>query len=215
MINNVDKIRTMLSFEDKDDFYFLQILKRRKDNPDMERDMVVIDNFYIDSLESYDRKVPHAVTVCDAENARAYFRLNKRNYAKLGPHMLKRVVDIVFTENCKALRAAFDSVAGEFHSDKDKTWVVDIDWVDFGEDNVLIPNIDGDLKFLRGNSRVAELFSTIQGLQLEAKRQPLMEILQTKNGIHIITRPFNLQVFKTKFPKVDVHKDNPTILYCP
>jgi electron transfer flavoprotein alpha subunit len=146
-------------------------------------------------LESYDRKVPHIITICDAENARAYIRLNKRNYAKLGPHMLKRVVDIVFTENCKALRSAFDSVAGEFHSDKDKTWVVDVD----------------DDK----NVKIQELGDVLIELQEEAKREPLIFGLQTKNGRHIITRPFNLQKFKEKYPTIDVHRDNPTFLYCP
>ena len=49
-INNTAKIGTMLSFE-KDDFYFVQVLKRRKDNPEMEKDMVVIDNFYIPDID--------------------------------------------------------------------------------------------------------------------------------------------------------------------
>jgi hypothetical protein len=211
MINNVDKIRTMMSFTDKDDFYFLQILKRRKDNPDMERDMVVIDNVYIDSLESYDRKIPHIIDLCDVENARAYFRVNKRNYAKLGPHMLKRVVDIVFTENCKSLRSAFDSVAGEFHSDKDKKWVVDVDYKDFkGEASFL-----EEVNLVTGTSPTGRIISALQALQLAAKREPMLEIIPTKNGVHIITRPFNLQVFKEHYPFMDVHKDNPTILYCP
>ena len=195
MVNNSEKIRTMLSFEDKDDFYFLQILKRRKDNPDMERDMVVIDNFYIDSFETYDKKIPNVIALCIMENARAYFRLNKRNYAKLGPHMLKRVVDIVFTENCKALRSAFDSVTGEFHSDPDKTWVVDVD----NDKNVAF----------------GDLCATLVQLQKEAHREPMMFYIPTKNGLHIITRPFNLQKFKAQFPTLDCHKDNPTLLYCP
>jgi len=44
-VDNSAKIGTMLSF-DKDDFYFLQILKRRKDNPEMDRDMVVIKKHF-------------------------------------------------------------------------------------------------------------------------------------------------------------------------
>jgi hypothetical protein len=37
----------------------------------------------------------------------------------------------------------------------------------------------------------------------------------TKNGIHLITNPFNLNAFKFGFPNIDVHKNNPTILYIP
>jgi hypothetical protein len=215
MINNTDLIRPMLSF-DKDDFYFVQVLKRRKDNPDMEKDMSVIDNFYISSFESYDRIVPQIIKLCDHENARGYFRLNKRNYKALAPHMVKRTLEIAFGNDCHALKNVFDSVAGEHHSDPDKKWIVDIDWVDFDISRTLvIPKENGDLGVMTGDSRMAELLSLIQGLQLEAKRDPLMRILETKNGLHVITRPFNLQIFKTKFPKVDVHRDNPTILYTP
>ena len=32
--------------------------------------------------------------------------------------------------------------------------------------------------------------------------------------IDLITTPFNLQQFKEKYPDVDVHKNNPTLLYC-
>ena len=31
---------------------------------------------------------------------------------------------------------------------------------------------------------------------------------------HIITTPFNMEAFKKLYPEVDVHKNNPTILFC-
>ena len=34
------------------------------------------------------------------------------------------------------------------------------------------------------------------------------------NGIHLITTSFNLQQFKEKYPDIDIHKNNPTLLYC-
>ena len=33
MIDNFDLIKTMLKFESEDDFYFAQIIQRKKDNP--------------------------------------------------------------------------------------------------------------------------------------------------------------------------------------
>lgn len=195
MVNNSHIIRPTLSFIDKDDFYFIQIFKRRKDNPYMNKDQIVIQNFYIDSWDDFDFKLPLIIKICDSENARAYIRVNKRNYNHLAKHMLKRVVDIVFTENCKSLRNAFDSVAGEFHSDPDKKWIVDVD-------------NDKDVPF-------GDLCSTLIQLQKDAKREPIMIYIPTKNGLHIITRPFNLVVFKKPFPNIDVHKDNCLLLYCP
>jgi len=216
IVDNSAKIATMLSFTDKDDFYFLQILKRRKDNPEMSRDMIVIGNYYIESIEQYIKLNPHIINVCNVENARAYIRLNKRNYKHLSFHMLKRVVEVVSSGTYKSLKSAFDSVTGEFHNDKNKTWIIDIDWKDFDFTKVIvIPKENGDMGIMTGDPKISELLWLIHGLQIEAKREPMSEILPTKNGVHIITHPFNLQKFKEKFPLVDVHRDNPTILYCP
>ena len=40
-------------------------------------------------------------------------------------------------------------------------------------------------------------------------------LIPTKNGSHILMKPFNLAKFKEKYPDVNVHKNNPTILYVP
>jgi len=207
MVNNTLLIKQMLSFDDKDDFYFVQIFKRRKDNPDLGKDQIVLDNFYIDSLDDFDKKLPYIISICDKENARAYIRVNKRNYRKLAPHFLKRVVDIVFTENCKALRNTFDSIAGEFHSDPDKKWIVDVDFADFAPNTSLSTSTDEGI--------LDKLLPLLKRLQLEAEREPLNDIIRTKNGLHIITRPFSVKTFREYYPKMDIHKDNPTILYCP
>ena len=53
MINNFQAIRDLLTFGDEDKFYFIQIFKRRKDNPDMKKDMVIIDNYFVYELEHF------------------------------------------------------------------------------------------------------------------------------------------------------------------
>ena len=203
MVYNVDHIRTLISFDDEFDFYFLQILKRRKDNPDLKRDMVVIANYHIESLEQYDLLMPHIINICDAENARAYFRLNRRNYKHLAHHMLRRVVDVIASGTVKALKGSFDSVCGQYHKDPDKTWVIDVD------NDILNTEENPD------GYHLDEIILLIGELQSETKKEPKVDSVLTKNGLHLITRPFNLKKFKEVFPKIDVHKDNPTILYCP
>jgi len=59
------------------------------------------------------------------------------------------------------------------------------------------------------------LWSVLIELQEEAKRKPMVKEIPTKNGLHFITRPFNLMKFKEEFPTIDVHKDNCLLLYCP
>ena len=162
----------------------MQIFKHRKDNPDLGRDQIVIGSYYINSLVDYDRKIPTIINICNSENARAYLRINKRNYKKLAPHFLKRVVEIIFTENCMALSATFDSIAGEFHSDPNKKWIVDLDFVN--------------------DELETEILEYLKELQITSHRFPMLEIVPTKNGKDIITNPFNSQDFKSQYPEISV-----------
>jgi hypothetical protein len=191
----------MLSFPDENAFYFLQILKRRKDNPDLGKDMVHIADYYIYSLDQFDELKRKIINQCNAENARAYFRLNRRDSKKVAMQVLKRTVDYITSKNYNAVKNVFASCTGEFHSDPDKTWIVDVDNV--------------SLDFFNHSDKYNSVRELVFELQKEAGKEPMMTYIFTKGGIHIITRPFNLNKFREQHPDVDVHKDNPTILYCP
>jgi hypothetical protein len=112
--------------------------------------------------------------------------------------MLARIASMIASEQYN-IRNTYWSIAGEFHSEEDKTWIIDIDWKDFEGKETEISYIEDCAK----------------SLQSETGREPMLEHIPTKNGIHIITRPFNLQSIKKEYPGLDIHKDNPTILYCP
>jgi hypothetical protein len=202
MVNNFDNIRSLLKFPNENSFYFLQILKRRKDNPDLGKDMVHIADYYIYNLEQFDGLKQRIIDQCNSENARAYFRLNVRDARKVAMQVLKRTVDYIVSENYRAVKNAFASCTGEYHSDPDKTWIVDVDWKDVpqGKDPDLYLN---------------KIIAKIQELVFETGKDDTIHTLVTKNGIHIISRPFNLKKFREVYPQIDVPKDNPTILYCP
>jgi len=213
-IDNSSRVRSFLSF-DKDDFYFLQIIKRRKDNPDMELGSNVLKNYYIHSFEEYDKLMPIVKRQCDFENARAYFRLNKRNYRHIGLKLMSRALVYISSNNYAPLRNVFDAVAGECPSDSVRKWVVDVDKENINEEFHYKTDSDGKIRMVYGESEIAKLCSFVMLLQSQTKNTPMMEFLPTKNGMHIITRPFNLAVFKKEYPKFDIHKDATTILYCP
>ena len=202
MTDNFDQIRSKLEFMDSNSFYFLQVLKRRKDNPDLGKDMVHLADYYVYSLEQFDNLKQRVIDQCNTENARAYFRINRRDAKKVAMQVLKRTVDYIMSEDYRAVKNAFASCAGEFHSDPDKKWIVDIDWKD------IPPGIDNDLY-------LNMVISKVQLLVAETGRDDSVYTVTTKNGIHVITRPFNLKLFRDSYPDIDVHKDNPTILYCP
>jgi hypothetical protein len=199
--------------------------------------MKVLKDFYIYSLDEFDQQTPEIIEICNAHNARAYFRLNRRDDKKINLQLIKRITDLVTSGNYDAIRDLRDktieenghdpyldfriieeairriilghkqyfrkiyaSIAGEFHSDPDKTWIADIDWIDF-------EGRPGELE---------ELESIIRQLQIETGKDALMDKIPTKNGFHWITRPFNLQKLRELYPyKLDMHKDNPTLLYIP
>ena len=194
MTYNFKQIREMLRFERPGDFYFIQIYKRRKDNPGMENDMIVIRDYYLYSINDLDRLQDEIISMCEYHNARAYIRLNRRNADKTALMMMKRLADLIVDGNTKAARGLYASVSGEFHSEPDKTWVVDLD----GEQ---------DDKYIK--AVIEEIWSIT-----EQEGRFVAEI-PTPNGKHLITTPFNLQKFHASCPGIDVHKDNPTILYVP
>lgn len=38
-------------------------------------------------------------------------------------------------------------------------------------------------------------------------------VVLTAHGYHLITAPFNIEKFSNQFSDIDVHKNNPTLLY--
>ena len=71
MIDNFDKIKSLLRFENDNDFYFLQIIKRKKDNPGLEKSEKTLKNYFIYSLDEFDALKPKVIDFCIENNARA------------------------------------------------------------------------------------------------------------------------------------------------
>lgn len=194
MVNNFNLIRNLLDFPTSGTFYFLQILKRRKDNPGMQGDSKVINNYFIYSLEYFDSIQATVIKECEDNNARAYMRLNKRDNRKIALQVLKKTADLIVNEDYRAVKNVYESICGEYHSDNEKKWIVDID-VHFPDNQVTA-------------FAIAEFISKIEPLG-----QKVLANIPTKNGLHLITKPFNVQEFKKQYPEIDIHKDNPTVLY--
>ena len=50
-VDNLEALLPFLKFDDKDDFYYLQILQRKKENPQLGSNSRVIKNYYIKSTD--------------------------------------------------------------------------------------------------------------------------------------------------------------------
>ncbi len=195
MTDNFDLIRSLLKFTSSDDFYFVQILKRRKDNPGLNTDVAVIKEYFVDSLEYFDKKREDMIEQATKNNARVTIRLNKRSYEKTALKVLVEVANRIDQGQYKAVKTAFSSCAGKFSADKDKTWLIDVDIEDLDKYNMdeVIADINASMPV--GDKVICKIPS--------------------KTGYHLLVKPFDLRTFSQKYPTLDIKKDNPTNLFIP
>lgn len=191
MVNNFDIIIPQLVFDTDDDFYFIQIIRRRKENPELSSNNKVTKTYYVSSIDYLNSKKEEIIELCNRTNARAYINLNRRSYHKIALQMLRKVSDIILNGNPSSVAQAYDSVCGLYSNEKNKKWVVDID--EDTIDDAMIEFINNECEPFDDNKEILRV--------------------RTKNGFHLITKPFNVKKFHDRYPEIDIHKNNPTILY--
>jgi len=203
MIDNINVIKTLLNFEKEGDFYMLYVFKRKKDQPEGERDnhqsVRTIKTYCVDSVQYLEKRYDEIKQLCEMFNARAYIHVQKQNHSDVSLDMMMSLAERIKNgvHNQKGL---FDSVVGQIKTNE-KRWVIDID-------NVSIDSFNHDPYYISMREYINEL-------QLEAKKEQGMTFIKTKSGIHIITQPFNVMKFKERYPDIDIQKKNPTVLYVP
>jgi hypothetical protein len=203
MIDNLNIIKTLLNFEKEGDFYHCIILKRKKDQPEGEKDnhqsVRTIKTYCIDSVQYLEKRYDEIKLLCEMFNARAYIHVQKQNHSDVSLDMMVSLAERI-KNGVKNQKGLFDSVVGQIKT-QEKRWVIDID-------NVSIDTFNNGKQYIKMREYINEL-------QLEAKKEQGMTFIKTKSGFHIITQPFNVMKFKQRYPDVDIVKKNPTLLYYP
>ncbi len=198
MINNKKLIVPLLNFEKKGDFYMLYILKRKKDQPEGEKDnhqsVRTIKAYAIESLEYLEKRWEEITILAEVFAARVYIHVQRQNHFDVSLLMMKelaqRIIDGVHNQ-----RGLFDSVVGQLKT-YEKRWVIDIDT----KDRLTIHHIASVINSVKpdGDKIIAEI--------------------PTKNGCHLITKPFDTKSF-AEHPdqrlNPEIQKHNPTLLYYP
>lgn len=197
-IDNIAVLLMLLDFENENDFYYVEIIKRRKENPDLSKNSIKIIDFFIKSKEDLIKKYGLIKTICEYENARAYISVNKKSFKtltnQLNLSLLKRTIN---NKGYETFNGTVSHIISDMFDSSTKKWIIDVDF-----------DFENDTPF-----EVNELYQTIINLQKEGNREPVFDILPTVNGLHIITRPFNLKKFKERFSNISVHKNGLTLLY--
>ena len=195
MINNLEIIKPLLNFSEQGDFYMLYVFKRKKDQPESERDnhqsVRTIKTYCIESIDHLELRYSEIKELCEMFKARAYIHVQKQNHKDVSLNMLSSLAERI-RDGVSNQKGLFDSVVGQIKT-QEKRWIVDIDVTDF---NV-----------------VTELSQFINYLRPEGKK--IEAVIPTKNGWHLITGRFDVKTFSDKFPDIDIQKKNPTLLYLP
>ena len=196
MIDNIEQIKRLLNFTDEGDFYMLYVFKRKKDQPEGERDnhqsVRTIKSYCVNSIEYLDKRYDEIKQLCEMFKARAYIHVQKQNHKDVSLNMMVALAQRIQDGNHKQ-QGLFDSVVGQLKT-HEKRWIVDIDTKDVS----LVENV-----------------SAVINIDCKPVGDKINEIIPTKNGYHLITDKFDVRTFKEKFPDIDIQKKNPTLLYYP
>jgi len=195
MIDNLEQIKQLLNFENEGDFYMLYVFKRKKDQPEGERDnhqsVRTIKTYCVDSVEYLDKRYDEIKQLCEMFKARAYIHVQKQNHKDVSLEMMMSLAERI-RNGQHIQKGLFDSVVGQIKT-HEKRWIVDVDTKD---DNFRL-NVMRVINRCRPEGN--KIYATIP----------------TKNGYHLITDRFDIVEFMKVFPDVDVQKKNPTLLYLP
>ena len=201
MVNNFDKIINLLEFPSFSDdwFYFIQLLQRKKEHPELGSNSRLVKSYYIKSIEQLENLKDEIIGLCEFYNARAYIHLQPRSFYQCTMQMYKSLTEHVLQPDYTHTYHIWDSICGQFGTGG-KRWVVDVDLVDLEKYGVTVND-------------VVDFIETLEHKPSDV--HTVMEVLPTKNGYHIISHAFNSKKFGDKFPDIQIQKNNPTLLYIP
>ena len=199
MIDNLEQIKLLLNYEKPGDFYMLYVFKRKKDQPEGERDnhqsVRTIKSYCIESIEHLEKRYDEIKQLCEMFKARAYIHVQKQNHHDVSLNMMVQLAQRIQDGNLKQ-QGLFDSVVGQIKT-QEKRWIVDIDT----KDEEVVNRI----------ARVVDLMKP-EGPKIEA-------VIPTKNGYHLITKRFDVlsfnKILNLQGDVPDIQKKNPTLLYLP
>jgi hypothetical protein len=195
-IDNIELIKGLLNFEREGDFYMLYVFKRKKDQPEGERDnhqsVRTIKTYCIDSIEYLEKRYDEIKQLCEMFKARAYIHIQKQNHSDVSLEMLSALATRI-KNGQHHQKHLFDSVVGQLKT-YEKRWIIDVDTKDIQELETIKFTVN----------KLCKPFG-----------DKIWETIPTKNGFHLITDKFDVMSFKISYPDLDIQKKNPTLLYLP
>lgn len=246
-IDNFEILMKHIDFVDPNDRYIVHIMRRPKDCKKLKNQLGsneaqrLIRTYFVDNIDYLKAKIPAIKELCQSCNARAYLIVSPKDNFDCLMNLAQKTLETIRNKNFSVkpehlLRQAYC----ENHKSRNKQWVLDLD-----NDEMVEYFADEKGKPTGSKTWTADEVLTLVKNELKAcgKDPSLAYTVPTRNGIHIITSPFNLQsankkcgmLFEgcKKFPvelmwtgleTYDIkrkevtgwlHKDGMTLMYCP
>jgi len=208
-IDNFQNVRDIMNFKNPGDtLYFVELIRRKKDNPSMNHSRQFIGQYYFKSQQEFDSAEQAIKDKCKKQGARAYIYLNARSKAVVDKYT--QIYAARFAKNSSLARHFGNNpmafAAGRSFDAPDRPLCfIDIDSDDFKD--------------------ISMAMKIIQ----DAGITPLFAYRSMNNGLHVILpdkdaakkldfTPINgnlngLSQFAKNNAKVSVEIDKPTLLY--
>ena len=210
MINNIELIKPLFYFNEGNNMFFhCQIVQRAKDHKGEKVKEGAIKTYFIRSREHLDKIMPEIILLCEHYGARAYINVAGKDFSSLQSLLLMKLANDIHQDVVRNPRKCLNSAAGELKSRGPK-WVVDVD------DISMVNAITDKLYELYAEAwKKKGTDISVEALK-EVEHNYIYAEIPTKQGVHLIVKPFNVKAFSEVFPDVDIHKNSMgTLLYYP
>ena len=197
MIDNFDILSSWFeNLTDQEDFFFVQVIQRKKDC-NISTNYNVIKNYCFFNKETFLKRKEEIITLCKAFNARAYFWVNPRNCKEIQYELIREALEAIELGTNKLYTCISKAIGHKRSSHYKAVWILDFDTKD------------------------TELITKYLDIAMGCKHSGsglVFDLIPTVNGYHALTKGFDLKQFSqqiaiTKLDNIDIHKDNPTVLY--
>ena len=187
IIDNFEKIKPILKWDTNDDFYHVMIMQRPKETG-VQR---VVKQFIIREGD-LDKLHDRIIEYCKSYTARAYINPNRKSFKNATLTTIQNLTTCVIKEDYSGVQDKFFSACGQIGTNYKKIFVIDIDCKD--------------------EALVSEVHDYVNTLMPNPGEDKIILRVDTKNGVHLLSSPFNPDELKNKY-NIDVHKNNFTLLY--
>ena len=197
MVNNFYTMSSWFdNLTDQGDFFFVQVIQRKKECNVGSNNNIIKDYSFFDK-ETFLAKKDEIITLCKTFNARAYFWVNPRNCKQVQFEIIREATEAIECNSRKLFKCISKAIGQRRNSNYKSIWILDFDTKD------------------------TELINKYLNIAMECRHSGnglILNLIPTVNGFHALTKGFDLEQFKQKLAianldNIDIHKDNPTVLY--